>query len=134
MRQPALFFAALALASSVAPLALADALDAPPAGYEETCTTAQRALSGTRCKTCEATADMPSACQTMFTMTEDEYVCQTWGTTRWTEVWCDGPTRDFSVIEGCALGGGGASSGSAALGAGCALLAAAALARRRGRR
>jgi hypothetical protein len=122
--RPLLAFSAVCLALSAAPLALA-ATD-PPAGYEETCTAAQRAEAGTKCDTCAGSADMPAACQTKFSMTDNEYVCQTWGDTKWTELWCNGPTKDVGIHPGCALGAG--SDGAAGV---VVLAAAAALLRRR---
>jgi hypothetical protein len=122
-----LAFAALSLtlASTLVSPARADV--APPAGYTETCTVALREQPGTTCKTCASGNAMESACTVTFNMTKYTYVCQTWGGSTWTEVWCDGPPAE--IVTGCAIAGPAAPwSVVATVGL---LTAAAAIARRR---
>jgi hypothetical protein len=93
--------ATVSLSLSLAAPALADT--PPPPGYKETCTVALREQPGTTCKPCAASVSKESACPTMFTMTKYTFVCQSWGGSAWTEVWCDGPPA--AVTTGCAIAG-----------------------------
>jgi len=98
--------------------------------YHEDCTVDQLEQAGTTCQECDnwvSAADSSGAdpCETEFTGTAYEYVCQTYGASSWTEVWCDGPPKERRC--GCATGGLGAGSWVAGL----VLLGA--MARRRGR-
>jgi hypothetical protein len=120
-----LFLAFAALSLTVAAPVLADV--APPSGYTETSTVALREQPGTTCKTCAAGVATEGACSVTFNMTKFTYVCQTWGASAWTEVWCDGPPAE--IVTGCAVAGPAAPwSVVATVGL---LTAAAAIARRR---
>jgi len=124
-----LFLAFAALSLTVAAPALADV--APPPGYTETCSVALREQTGTTCKECKSGSAMESTCPVKFTMTKFTYVCQTWGGSTWTEVWCDGPPAE--IVTGCAIAGP-AAPWSVVATVGLLGAAAAIARRRRGRR
>lgn len=96
----------------------------PPDDYVEKCTVAEKEQPGTKCNTCNGFGPEPDKCKMQFEGTPYQYVCQTWGGTVYTEVWCDGdPKADEPKTpggdegDGCALkslGGGGAGGAFAA--------------------
>lgn len=88
---------------NVAP-ALADM--PPPPGYEEKCTVALKEQPGTTCKECRngpGSGDLEQ-CKKQFAGTKFTYVCQTYGASFWTEVWCDGPPREDTGCSCSQLG------------------------------
>jgi len=83
-----------------------------PPDYVETCTVTKREMPGTDCETCYVGAGgNDGACDPQYEATDYDFVCKTVGSTAWSEVWCDGPTRE-------PVYSGGGCSGSAHPGVG----------------
>jgi hypothetical protein len=124
-----LSLACLALVLAAGSRALADV--APPPGYVETCTVAEREQPGTTCEACPAEDTNTAACPTKFSGTMYTYVCQTWGGSHWTEVWCDGTPAVPVTDRSCAFAAPATPTGAwSAVGGVGLLVAAAAVARR----
>lgn len=75
--------------------------DIPPGPfYREDCTVEKKEQEGTTCVACGSShgagSDSDQACEDEYAGTNYAYVCQTYGASVWTEVWCDGPPA-----EGC---------------------------------
>lgn len=89
---------------------------APPVGYKEKCKVELKEQYGTTCEECKngpGDGGDPERCEKQFSGTEFSYVCQTYGASFWTEVWCDGPPRE---AEGCSCSSPGAgTTGNVAL-------------------
>ena len=83
--------------------------DIPPPDDEcivDDCTVAIHEQEGTTCDVCGAGPGSsptgeewdsgldPNHCDNKFQGTNYEKVCQTWGASFWTEVWCDGPPAE----------------------------------------
>lgn len=106
----------------------------PPDGYQEKCKVELKEQDGTSCEECANGPGMGGAgggdpCEKHYAGTKFTYVCQTWGASFWTEVWCDGPPRPDQGCT-CSLPGAGMAS-NIALGASLGGLAALAFLRRR---
>ena len=85
---------------------------APGPVYVEACPIEKLEQDGTTCESCRngmSSADTSGVdpCEAQFEGRDFEYVCQTWGASSWTEIWCDGPTKQGC---GCAAGGPGTAS------------------------
>ena len=92
-------------------LATASADVAPGPFYKEKCTVEKKEQDGTTCEECGSSYAAGSdtgepTCEDQYSGTDFAYVCQTWGASAWTEVWCDGPPREGC---GCASAPGGVS-------------------------
>lgn len=74
------------------PVGLARADVPPPSGYVEKCTVEKKQQPGTTCEAC-ASSRSQDACSPKYQGTKFTKVCQTWGASAWTEVWCDGPPK-----------------------------------------
>lgn len=98
-------FCLVALATSVA---LADV--PPPDDYVEQCTKEIQTKPGLECQECNAWHGEREVCKSKLEKDGFRKMCQSWGASAWTEVWCKGeakpePAKESTTKSSCAGGG-----------------------------
>ena len=84
---------------------------------DQYCTVEAREQEGTTCESCESwygagedTSD--PTCEDKYAGTAYAFACETNGGSYWTEIWCDGPPREYDLDEEGEDGCGGCSAGA----------------------
>jgi len=96
----------LVLAVAVATFATGARADVPPPdGYVEECTVEKKEQPGTDCKACPNNPSNPQDYCAQQVGAGYTKVCNSYGASVWTEVWCNGPPRPAEEESGgCSLG------------------------------
>jgi MYXO-CTERM domain-containing protein len=104
------FLIGVSLMVGYVPLAFADV--APPPGYVEQCTVEKQQAPGKQCVACpndyrSFTTDAGDPCQLKYGTQGYTKMCNSYGASVWTEVWCTGDLDAGTQITSPAAGGCG---------------------------